>query len=86
MKLNDNFLVYKINEETLLVPTASAPFHGLGQGNETVGTILNCLKNNTTEEEIVNALEAKFDGNREEMTADVRSVIEKLKSIGAIDE
>lgn len=86
MKLNKNFLIHKTSEEFMLVPTAAAPFHGLGEGNETVGVILNCLTKDTTEEEIVNALAEQFIGNREEMAEDVHSVITKLKAIGALDE
>ncbi len=86
MKLNDAFIVHTFNDETILVPTAAAPFHGLGEGNQTVGVILNCLTKDTTEEEIVDALAAAFDGNREEMAEDVRAVIAKLRAIGAIDE
>ncbi len=86
MKLNKNFVVYTVDGETVLVPTASAPFHGLGEGNETVGAILNCLKSDTTEEEIVGALAARFSGSRTEMAEDVRSVISKLRTIGAIDD
>lgn len=86
MKLKENFLTYQINGETLLVPTAQAPFHGLGQGNETVGRILDCLKRDTSEEAIVDALYAEFDGNRREMAEDVHSVIAKLRKIGAIEE
>ena len=86
MKLHDEFLVHKISGETLLVPTAQAPFHGLGEGNDTVWVILNCLKSDTTEEKIVDALAEKYDGNREEMAEDVRSVIAKLREIGAIVE
>lgn len=86
MKLNDEFLVHKISCETLLVPTAQAPFHGLGQGNDTFYVILDCLKNDTTEENIVDALAEKYDGSRDEMAEDVRSVISKLRKIGAIVE
>ena len=86
MKLNDNFLIHQMGGETMLVPTAAAPFHGLGEGNETVGVILNCLTKNTTEAEIVEALAAKFDGSREEMAEDVRMVVSKLRAIGAIDD
>nr|WP_316614033.1 PqqD family protein [uncultured Ruminococcus sp.] len=86
MKLNDNFVIHTINGETLLVPTAEAPFHGLGEGNETVGVILRCLTEDTTEEKIVDTLYSEFNGNREEMAQDVREAIKKLRSIGAIDE
>ncbi len=70
----------------MLIPTAEAPFHGLGQGNATVGVILNCLTKDTTKEEIIDALSAEFDGSRQEMAEDVSSVISKLRAIGAIDE
>ena len=70
----------------MLIPTAVAPFHGLGEGNATVGVILNCLIEETTEEEIVDKLADKFSGRRKDMEEDVRSVIAKLRSIGAIDE
>lgn len=86
MKLNDDFVIHKIQEETLLVPTGAAPFHGLGEGNRTVGVILNCLTKDTTEEEIVDALASEFVGSREDMVEDVRSVISKLRAIGAIVE
>lgn len=86
MKLNENFLIHNMNGETLLIPTAEAPFHGLGQGNATVGIILNCLTEDTSEEKIVDALAAEFVGSREEMAEDVRSVIAKLRAIGAIEE
>ena len=86
MKLNDSFVIHTIGEETLLIPTGSAPFHGLGEGNKTVGTILRCLLNDTDEEKIIDALAKAYDGSREEMAEDVRSVIEKLRAIGAIEE
>ena len=86
MKLKDSFVVHSIGGETVLVPTAEAPFHGLGEGNRTVGVILGCLTHDTTEDAMVDALEAEFIGSREEMAEDVRSVISKLRSIGAIED
>ena len=56
----------------MLIPTASAPFHGLGEGNETVGVILTCLTKDTTEGKIVDVLAGEFAGSREEMKEDVR--------------
>ena len=86
MKLNENFVIHTIDDETMLIPTAEAPFHGLGEGNETVGVILRCLTRDTNEEEIVNALAAEFVGSRDEIKEDVCSVIAKLRAIGAIEE
>ena len=86
MKLNQNFIKHTIDGQAVVVPTAGAPFHGLVQGNKSVEVIMDCLENDTTEDEIVEVLYNRFDGDKEVMRADVRDVISKLKEIGAIDD
>ncbi len=86
MKLNTNFVKHTIDGQTVVVPTADAQFHGLVQGNKSVKVIMDCLENDTTEDEIVEVLYNRFDGDKEVMRADVRDVISKLKGIGAIDD
>lgn len=86
MKLNPNFVIHNTGQETLLVPTADAPFHGLVQGNETIDFILNYLQNDVTEEEIVSALAAEYNGNIEDMREDVAKALSELRKIGALDE
>ena len=86
MKLNDRFVKHTIDGQTVLVPIAGAPFHGLVQGNKSVEVILDCLASDTTEEEIVDAMCSRFNGDREIIKADVADVVTRLKSIGAIDE
>lgn len=85
MKLNQEFIVHNVGDETLLVPTAGADFHGLVQGNKTVDVILNCLMKDTTEDEILSVMQEKFDGNESDMRADIADVIAQLRAIGAID-
>lgn len=86
MKLNENFIVHKIGDETLLVPTGAADFRGLAQGNRTVDVILNCLLSDTDEESIVKALMDRFDGDEADIREDVAGILGQLRSIGAIDE
>lgn len=86
MKLKNEFIVHNVGDETLLVPTAEASFHGLVQGNKTVDTILSCLKEDTTEEKILDSLKEKYDGDEADMRADIADVIKRLRAIGAIDE
>lgn len=86
MKLKEEFIVHNVGDETLLVPTADAGFHGLVQGNKTVDVILNCLLEDTTEEEILSVMKERFDGNEDDMRADIADVIAQLRSIGAIDD
>ena len=52
MKLNENFIRHQVDGETLIVPTGSADFHGLIQGNKTLSAITECLTQDTTEEQI----------------------------------
>lgn len=86
MKLKDTFVQHNMDGQTVIVPTAGADFHGLVQGNKTLAVISDCLKQDTTEEEIVDTLCARFDGDREVIKADVAEAVKKLKEIGAIDD
>ncbi|HBE14769.1 MAG TPA: hypothetical protein DCY72_00765 [Ruminococcaceae bacterium] len=86
MKLNPDFLTHTMDGAALVVPTSDAPFHGLVQGNKTVGVILECLEHDTTEQEIVDTLCERYEGDRAEMAQDVADVIAKLRGIGAIDD
>ena len=85
MKLNPAFVVHNTGEETLLIPTAAAQFHGLVEGNKTLDVILGCLQTDTTEEAIVAALAARFHGSADDMREDVASALEQLRKIGALE-
>lgn len=86
MKLNKSFIHHQLDDQAVIVPTGAAEFHGLVQGNKTLAAIAECLSKDTTEEEIVNTLCERYDGDREIIKADVHSAVERLREIGAIDE
>ncbi len=87
MKLNKNFFKCQMDDDTLaIVPVAEATFKGFVQGNRTVGDIVDCLSSDTTEEEIVDFLCEKYNGERAIIAEDVADIISRLKEIGAIDE
>ena len=54
--------------------------------NETAGFIIEHLKSETTEDKIVDQMFEEYDAPREVIAADVHRIIEKLRSVGAIDE
>ena len=85
MTLNKDFLLHNIGEETVLVPTGTAAFSGIVRGNKTLGAVLEQLRTETTEEEIVRALCARFDAPKDVIEKDVRRVIDELNKIGALD-
>lgn len=86
MRLNKDFFTYNTDTETILVPVAEAEFSGVVRGNKTLGDILTLLIDDTTEEDVVAAMRARFDAPEGEIESDVRRVIAELGRIGALDD
>lgn len=86
MKLNKEFLPHNSGNESLLVPSGNAPFSGIVRGNKTLGVVLELLKTDTTEEEIIEKMAARFDAPEETIRKDVEKTLSELKKIGALDE
>lgn len=86
MKLNKNFLVHKSRNETIVVPTGEADFSGVIRGNQTLGTILDLLQNDTTEQQMIDIMAEEYDVDTAVIEQDVRTTVSRLKKIGAIDE
>ena len=86
MKLNKEYITHDTGSDSLLVPTGTANFAGLVKGNRTLGVILELLKHDTTEENIITAMKARFDAPEEVITRDVKKALTELRKIGAIDE
>lgn len=85
MKLKDTFITHMSNGEQILVDV-SGQFSGLIRNNGSAAYIVDCLKSETTVEEIVNKMNEEYDASKEVLEKAVNDVIAKLKSAGAIDE
>lgn len=85
MKLKDTFITHMSNGEQILVDV-SGQFSGLIRNNGSAAYIVDCLKTETTVEEIVNKMNEEYDAYKEVLEKAVDDVISKLKSAGAIDE
>ena len=85
MKLKGEFIAHNSGSESFLVPTGAAGFAGLVKGNKTLGAILELLKKDTTEEEIIASMKARFNASEEIISRDVKKAISELRKIGAID-
>ncbi len=85
MKLSDAFLSHDDGDEKLVVSTGAAKFSGMARGNETAGFIITCLETDTTEDEIVSKMLAKYDAPEDIIRRDVQKIIGQLREIGAID-
>ena len=86
MKLKPGFITHNVGKEQMMVAAGPAAkhFHGLVRSNETAAFIVNCLKKETTEEAIVDAMLAQYEAPRETVEQDVHRVVEKLREIGAL--
>lgn len=86
MKLKDGFVTHEMGDEQILVATGNANFAGMVRSNPTAGFIVDCLKEDTTREEIIGKMLDKYDVTREIVAADVDKIIAKLRGINALDE
>lgn len=88
MKLKDGFCTQNVGEAQVMVAVSENVKHftGMVRSNETAAFVVECLKNETTVDEILEKLSKEYDGNIEEMRNDIIATIEKLKSIDAIKE
>ena len=87
MKLKKDFLATKIGGESMLVPVGAASnhFHGIVRLNETAAFIVECLRAETTQVQIVDALLAEYEVERSEAERHVNAVLSQLREIDAID-
>ena len=86
MKLKDGFVTHEMGGEQIMVATGAATFAGLVRSNATAAYIVECLKEDTTREAIVEKMLAKYDASADVISADVDKIIAKLRSINALDE
>ena len=86
MKLKSDFITQTIEDTQFLVPIGAEAFQGIVRSNKTAAFIVDCLKADTTEEKIVDAMCAKYDAPRAEIAADVKEIISTLRGINALEE
>ena len=86
MKLNPDFIVQDIDDTQFLVPLGHEVFNGIARSNKTAAFIVNCLKEETTKEQIVDAMCAQYNAPRETIAADVEEILNTLRSIHALEE
>ena len=86
MKLKSDFITQDIDDTQFLVPLGAEAFQGIVRNNSTAAFIVSCLKEETTMDQVVDAMCAKYDADRITIETDVKDVIETLKSINAIEE
>lgn len=87
MKLKHTFEMMEIDEQKMAVPVGDGAdaFHGILKLNQSAAAILELLKEETTEEEMVQKLKEDYDSSEEEIRTYVREYVEELKKAGFIE-
>ncbi|MBR1757299.1 MAG: PqqD family protein [Lachnospiraceae bacterium] len=86
MKLKNGFYTREVGGKQVMVGVAGTGFSGVVRSNETAAFIVNQLKKETSEDEIVSAMLAVYDAPEEKIRADVKKIVGTLREIGAIEE
>lgn len=88
MKVSNDFILREIAGEYLLVPVGAAAvkFNGLITLNGTGRTLFLALGSEVTEEELVDALTAEYEVDRDTAKADTAEFLQQLRAIGALVE
>lgn len=84
MKLKKEFIVQDMGDTQVMVST-DASFNGIARSNKSAAFIIEQLKSDVTEDDIVKAMVEKYDAPEDVLRADVKEVIATLNSIGAIE-
>lgn len=87
MKLKDGFITYNTGDENLLVATGEAgkSFNGIVRNNETAAFIAELLKNEITEDEIVNKILGEYDVDEKTARKDVKKLLDTFKREGFLE-
>ena len=87
MKLKKGFITHRVGKEQMMVAAgpAAKSFHGLVRSNESAAFIVDCLKQETTEDAIVEAMLERYEAPRETVERDVHRIVERLQEIGALE-
>ncbi len=86
MKLRDEFVTVLNGDDFVTVSTDTEPFSDMIRGNETAALIMKCLEEETDIEKNTDRIFAEYNAEKSLIRKDVEEIIEKLRSIGAIDE
>lgn len=87
MHLKYQFEMMELDDRVVAVPVGDGAdeFHGVVKLSETAAFIFNLLKNDISENEIIDAMEKEFDATRCMLASDVRACIEDFTKKGLLE-
>ena len=87
MKLKKGYILHTTGGEHLMVATGKAArdFNGLARSNGTAAFLLDQLKKDRTEDQLVQALLDAYEVDPDTARRDVRALLDQLKAEGFLD-
>ena len=87
MKLKEGFILHSTEKEHIAVAAGKAgeTFRGMIRNNHTANFIFEMLLQETTEEQIIEAMMEKYDASKEQITSDVKRVLQQMKEAGFLE-
>lgn len=86
MKLKEGFITQESDGEQIMVGVANTNFSGIVRSNKTAAFIIDLLKEETTKQDIIDAMLKNYDASSDVIEKDVDNILKELRGIGAIDE
>jgi len=86
MKLKNNFITHELGDDQIMIATGNTDFNGMVKSNKTAAFIINCLKEDTTREEIISKMMNKYDADKKIIEADVDKILNVLYEIDAVEK
>lgn len=87
MKLKSHIVTQEIGGQHMLVAAMEkeGDFHGIVKSNETAAFVVEALKEDVTEDEILAKLQTVYEGDEADMRADIQKVIADLSARGLLE-
>lgn len=85
MKLKNIFEIETIEDKKFMVCLDSSVFAGMIELNETAAFIIECLKEETTIDGIIDKIKTVYDVEREDVVGYVEQIVTQLKNINVLD-
>lgn len=88
MKMVNGFEIVSVADDHMLVPVGDQmeQFNGTVVLNDVSAFLLEKMRNDVTEEELVNYVLEEFDVDRERAETDVKNVLKEMIEIGIVHE
>ncbi len=86
MRLKKEFVTISDKDGSMTVSTDTKLFSGMAKGNGTASFILKCMEEDISIEELVRKVCSQYEADPDVVKSDLNSIIDKLRSINAIEE